>query len=362
MRRLRDLHRNEDGVSLVLIGVALIALIAFVGFAVDAGAMYQERRELRRGADAAALAIAEDCATGAKACNETVGFATADVFADANVDDGIAGVESVVIDTAPANPDYTMTVKVDTLAEDAEGPGFAMRFMQLLGIDRVDVHGSATAATGYPAEGSGFPITIEECEYYKSFTEPDIGTRVVLRFHQGNVADEYDDGTADPCAPDPAGKDAPGAFGYLFPVDHLECSTLITCEGGVCTVFGEPGGGSGSPPTPACDADEVFDLLIGEDVNIPIYSNVTGAGSNALYTIAGFGAFHVDAYNLGGPKYRYDSGEWLDPGGKCPDDPDSPEPDPSDACLIGYFTDGGVMNEGGFGGQNFGTTLIRLID
>ena len=366
MRWLKVLHRSEEGVSLILVGVALIMLVAFVGFAVDAGAMYQERRELRRGADAAALAIAEDCVTGAKPCTEAAGVATADVYADANADDGTATVESVMIDPAPANPDYTMTVKVDTLAEDADGPGFAMRFMQLLGLDRVDVHGSATAATGYPGEGFGFPITVEECEYYKSFTEPDIGDLTVLRFHQGAI--DYDDPDIDPCVPDPAGKDAPGAFGYLFTIDGEQCVTRITCNGGDCTVEGQPGGGAGSPPTPACDADEVYRLLIDEGpVYLPIYSYVTDGGANSLYRIVGFGTFEVFAYRLGGPKYTYDGGYLgevlLAKGGKCPEDPDDPMPDPSDACLIGRFTnEGPPMQVGDFGGQNFGTILVRLID
>jgi hypothetical protein len=352
MRRLRN---DDRGVAAVLIAIVLVLLIAFAGFAVDVGAMYQERRELRRGADAAALAIAEDCVTGAAVCTEAIGLGTADVYADANADDGFSAVEDLEIDLSPSNPDYTMTVRVDSLAEDESGIGFDMRFMQILGIDSVDVRGSATAAAGYAGEAQGFPIIIEECEFEKALFDQGFpgGSApedwITLTFHQGNVADAYDDGSAEDCVPDPAGKDAPGAFGYLYTIDSAICQALITCENGVCSVSGDPGGGSGSPPTPACDADEVYELLIeNSPVAVPIYYDVTGQGAGALYYVAGFAAFQVMEYKLGGPKYRYPSKN-IDCG------------DPADTCLRGYFTEG-VINEGGFGGANFGTILVRLID
>ena len=91
MRWMNRLRTAEDGISAIFIAISLLVLIAFVGFAVDAGAMYQERRELRRGADAAALAVAEDCVAGAP-CNETDGRATAEEYAAANADDGFSAV------------------------------------------------------------------------------------------------------------------------------------------------------------------------------------------------------------------------------------------------------------------------------
>ena len=118
MRRLRG---NDRGVAAVIVGISVLMVFAFLGFAVDAGAIYQERRELRNGADAGALAVAEDCVTGAKACSDAVGTGTAETYADLNADDGRSGVDSVEIDPVPANPDYDLTVRVVTSSEDGAG-------------------------------------------------------------------------------------------------------------------------------------------------------------------------------------------------------------------------------------------------
>ena len=55
---------DERGVSLIFVAILLPVLFGFAVFAVDAAALYEERRELQNGADAAVLAIAEDCAFG----------------------------------------------------------------------------------------------------------------------------------------------------------------------------------------------------------------------------------------------------------------------------------------------------------
>jgi len=56
---------NDDrGAAGILIAVMMVFLLGMAGLVVDVGAMYQERRALSNGADAAALAIAEDCALG----------------------------------------------------------------------------------------------------------------------------------------------------------------------------------------------------------------------------------------------------------------------------------------------------------
>ena len=63
MRRLIN-KRGEDqrgatAVTFVLILVPLFVTLAFVG---DAGLLYWEKTQLQNGADAAALAVAQDCA------------------------------------------------------------------------------------------------------------------------------------------------------------------------------------------------------------------------------------------------------------------------------------------------------------
>ena len=58
---------------------------------IDVGALYAERRQLQNGADAAALAVAEDCAEGD--CLDEM--ATAKTYADSNAKDDAANVDEV---------------------------------------------------------------------------------------------------------------------------------------------------------------------------------------------------------------------------------------------------------------------------
>ena len=66
MRRLRRHH--ENGVTAVLFAVVATMLFGMGALVIDAGALYQERRELQTGADAGALALAQFCAKAVIPC------------------------------------------------------------------------------------------------------------------------------------------------------------------------------------------------------------------------------------------------------------------------------------------------------
>ena len=57
---LKERHRAAQGQVLVIFGVSLLALIFFVGLAVDAGSLYVTYGQLKRAVDAAAVASAND--------------------------------------------------------------------------------------------------------------------------------------------------------------------------------------------------------------------------------------------------------------------------------------------------------------
>ena len=57
MRRLNEDH----GVTAITAGILMVAVFGFGAFAIDVGALYQEKRELQNGADAAATAAAQEC-------------------------------------------------------------------------------------------------------------------------------------------------------------------------------------------------------------------------------------------------------------------------------------------------------------
>ena len=62
MQRLR---KDERGAVAIIIALLMVVLIGFAALAVDISAMWAEKRQLQNGADAAALAIAQDCAKNA---------------------------------------------------------------------------------------------------------------------------------------------------------------------------------------------------------------------------------------------------------------------------------------------------------
>jgi hypothetical protein len=82
---------------------------------------------------------------------------------------------------------------------------------------------------------------------------------------------------------------------------------LDTNEDGTCSADveqGQAGGDTGSgSPTPASTTgctSAFFAGLVGQTVLMPIFTEVTGTGSNAYYDIIGFAALEVHGYRFGG--------------------------------------------------------------
>ena len=64
MRSLTRNHDDDRGAVLVWVALMLVVLLGIGALVIDVGALYAERRQLQNGADAAALAVAADCAEG----------------------------------------------------------------------------------------------------------------------------------------------------------------------------------------------------------------------------------------------------------------------------------------------------------
>lgn len=326
MRRLND----EEGVSMVLIGLLLVVLLAAAGIAVDLGRLYLERRELRNGADAAVLAIAGDCASGLRPCDDATAGATAAVYANSNAYDGTAGVEALELDATG------QTVRLVAYAVDPDSGerGVEVPLMGLLGYDRMEVSVAAAAEWGFAFAGSGLPITIEECEFYKAagYGPEHI---ITLYFHDAQSDEESTE-----CPAGPANQDAPGGFGWLDP------------GGNVCRSFAKVGvwsaGKPGQPSPLECTADIIRDQIYLKTIPLPVYGEVVAAGNNVEYLIVGFAGFHVTAYDLGSAQYTEPSGF------RCPQGAQA-------TCLQGYFeTD--ELSTGETGGPDFGVYVVKLTE
>lgn len=315
----------EHGAAGVFIAITMAVLLGMAGLAIDVGAIYQERRVLSNGADAAALAIAEDCALGTTSCDNHTAKVTAQLFANENADDGVAAVDSVAIDHSA----QTVAVTLSTL--DAEGNTLLdPYFAEVVGFNGTTVHATAIAEWGFPSAGYALPLIISECEFPHGESLPT--PERVLYFHDGN--------NAEPCNAQ-AGQDADGdgflagGFGWL--------DSGSGCESWLATgnwYTDDPG----SSPSNGCVPTDIFDL-IGEEIPLPIFTDLIGVGTNGRYLIGAFGLFQVTGFNFGG-QYKYPSG--------------NPPCDGDERCVSGRFTSGAIY-DGEFGGPNRGFVLVKLI-
>lgn len=326
---------------MVLVSLSLVVMLGMVAFAVDVGALYQERRELQNGADAAAIAIAEDCALGAAPCTNAVAMVTAKSFADANAGDGVAAIDTVVLDVSAK----TVSVAVSTERQGG-GTVFQPFFAQVVGFNGATVHAAATAAWGFPSGLATLPLIISQCEWERETNSgadlhpdtvlPPTGTPTLLKFHTGNGAAVHDD-----CAA-VAGQDSdgdgrmPGGFGWL------------DTGGGDCEAETDEGlwvdTDPGSSPSNGCNAAELRDEILNKIVFIPWFDDLQGNGANGEFHIAGFGAFYVTGYNFGG--------QFKEPAGSLPCNG-------SVRCIEGYFVET-ELTHGDLGGTDHGVTVIKF--
>jgi len=335
MARSKQWLKRDEGVSMVLVGMMLAVILGLAGMAVDLGVVYVERRELRTAADAAALAIAEDCGMGTRPCDDVTALATAEEYADANAGDGASAVESVSLTFTGAT---TGSVRVITSAWDADDgePGVAVPLMGALGVDRVGVKAAATAIFDHPSTGQGLPLIIDTCEFYKAggYGPANI---VTLYF----LSPSNTDPPPVECPANPAHMDFPGGFGWLDPNVFGECLAELVAGN---WAMGDTGT---DIPAECKDTAGLRAMLYDQEILLPMYVDVNA--QDKLYQVAGFSAFHVTNYKLSASSQYASS-----PTFRCPDSP-------AQVCLEGYFVTGAVY-EGNAGGDDYGVVLVKLTE
>lgn len=325
------LMHSEDGAAAVFVAISLIVLIGFTAFAVDAGALYAERRELQSGADAAALAVAEACGRG-EPCTQAAAEAVAGDYADDNASDGFAGIDSVDLDTTNG------IVKVTTNTELADGGTvFAPFFAQVLGFGGTTVRARASAAWGFPGGLATLPLIISDCEWekYKHLVQegpPFTGDKALFLFHDGATTEDCNAVAGQDWDGD--GK-LSGGFGWLATSGTCTAQTRVGFW-----VADDPG----ASPSTGCDAKEFKDLVLNKTVYLPFFDDIRGVGAGGDYHISGFVAIHVTAYNFGG--------QFREPKSKGPCSKD-------ERCLEGYLTVG-TEYDGELGGPDRGVVIIKL--
>jgi len=141
MYRIHATEGPDQGAIAVLVAVMIVALLAFAALAVDAGALYSQRRQMQTAADAAALAgVQELPASPAEA------MSVADVYALTNLaeaDDRTFNIEQTFVPN-------------DTIVAEVRETAMGLFFARFMGYNDAPVAASATAIVGSPRTyGSG---------------------------------------------------------------------------------------------------------------------------------------------------------------------------------------------------------------
>jgi hypothetical protein len=318
-RRRRLSFRDERGAVGVIVALAMVALCGFAAIALDLGALYVERGQLQNGADAAALALAQDCADGS--CTGTT--ATAQQFANANANDDAANVITPIIGSN--------SVTVTTSTREGDGAGaLALSFAPILGIESETVAATAVASWGAPKTGpAALAMTFAPCVFKLN------GAIQVISMHG-------DSGGTACSSTSPSGKVLPGGFGWLKDSAGT-CQATVTA--GTNAIVS---GSTGVSLPPGCE--QLLTSMADDVVMLPVYSDLGGTGSSAYFEIRGWAAFKLLGWNF--PGFSHDNQTYA--GAHC-----------KGSCkgIIGKFISFVSLDDRfTLGGPSLGTSVVELSE
>jgi hypothetical protein len=360
MRPLRnrpDREGADEGAVMVWVALMIVVLLGVGALVIDVGALFVERRQLQNGADAAALAVAQDCAEGN--CGSGGGAGIAKQYADLNAGDDVSAIGSGTpcgvgpglsgcAEPAPSGASgATGWVRVNTSTETPDG-GTQVSFLLaplISALTGKTVSASAVAAWGPARAAATLPFTFSECEFQSLLqgdeTVPSVWTTIYSKAGPGSKEPLVED-----CIPRSSpGGTVEGGFGWLS-VTGGTCTVELSV-GDVITGPGDPGNDNLLKKAP-CNED----LIRNEEVLLPLFSSVDGTGANAVYTIAGFVGFVVEKYSLSGSSF---------PTGFSCDIPEGANEGAGNLrCFYGHFTKT-YVSAGDFGGSiDFGVSVIKM--
>jgi hypothetical protein len=284
VRRLTlDTHNKDRGAITVLVAVLMVVLLGSVAIAVDVGAIYSERAQLQSGADAAAIATAQECARkdSSDACSTTSTLAGG--LANQNALDGMSNVHNINLDKG------ARTVTVTTSAKETGGVdnSISLFFANILGVPSKEVGAHASAVWGSPQSGrTAFPLAFSICQV-KGHVDGSLQ----------RLQDHGKDANPD-CNYGPSGAAVAGGFGWLAP-------DTGKCGGTIDIAVGEGGSDTGNNAPSHCATELnrwAADISAGRKITVllPVFNKVTGTGSGAIYSLVSFAAFDVTGWKFSG--------------------------------------------------------------
>lgn len=334
----------------VLVALLLLVFMGMGAIVVDIGALYAERRELQNGADAAALAIAKDCAEDGICPGDTgARHSIARKYADANASDGASNVDRAIID------EPRRQVTVDTSTARAGANIISYSFAQILtGEDGRTVRASAVAEWGAPALATVFPFAISDCNLrhhtagYTVFPSPTSNTSEFM-YRSANRLEAVD---PEPLCRSSGRPDANGDGRLNGGWTWLQTRTGV-CEARLAV--GEKVSESTSRAVRMGDVpgDCIgrLSLLQNKMILVPIFddADLLGTGSGWLH-IVGFAAFQVTGYKFS-TTYSYPA---IHP---CPEGVDDDPP----TCIRGRWVKFPGVLPTPVGGPEFGIVAVSLV-
>ena len=262
MRWIIERRGRERGAVAVMVAISMVVMMGFAALAIDLGGAYSERQQLQNGADASALAIAQDCAAARSSCATATG--TANQYVDANKLDGAynsvtvaKGSNSVMVATT-----YTRT----------------NWFAGVIGIPTTDVSAQASAQWGPVSSGSTLPLTFS-LTCFSSATKGWDGSGLP------NVSIEVIANIKDKVCTNPAHNEVNGGFGWLA---SDGCAARMNIGGWVDSQNGAAG--------PSSDCESFWKKLQDQTALIPLFDSFQATGSDKGYHIAGMASFTVTGY------------------------------------------------------------------
>jgi Flp pilus assembly protein TadG len=276
VRRIRQVSPGTDGergAISILVAILMVTLLGFAALAVDVGMLYAERTQLRNGADAAALAIAQKCA---KNINDADCSTTSDLarsLANSNAGDGASNIASIIL-----NKDAGVVTVTAGAQEAGEAPNrVSLFFARVLGFSNAEVTATSRVQWGTPSRGTILlPLAIARCKFN---LQPGslAGAKQVLDMDSGGCGE------------------IPGGFGWISDSDAHCGVTLSAGQANNPGVWFTSNTGA-SAPTECTAAD--LGQMNDQTVLFPLYDVATGNGSSGKYYVTGFAAFHVTGYHF----------------------------------------------------------------
>lgn len=267
--------RNEDGAAAIVIAVCITVLFGSAAIVIDAGDIWQERRQLTAATDASALAAAQDEAAGVNGCE-----VSANPFLVAN-SDGASLVSCIATGTSVAGE-----VKVDgsITVEHA--------LAKVLGRDRTVVDSSSTAKWGLPAGMFGLrPFALcNQSPGYEAWQASGHSTTQVFKIY-------YNKDNPDDC-----GADAPGNWG-LIDFNAGSNSNSETSDWVANGYRGLVSPGNHFGDTGAFSNTLPISSIVNQIIQLPVFDAVTDdGGSNVEFHLTGFVSIEIVAFKSNGPQ------------------------------------------------------------